>query len=57
MNTPKISNNQVLSEQQIAGVSGGGPLEDGKTFGGVIGWFYWGARDYLSETVFPYWLD
>ena len=32
-------------------------LSAGYTLGHLVGTAYWGARDYLSEVVYPYWLD
>lgn len=45
-----------LSTEQVDFVSGGA-LAAGRTFGGALGDMYWAARNYLSETVYPYWLD
>lgn len=50
-------NDKVLDEYQVAAVSGGNARDDGETFGKFIGEVYWGARNYLSDTVYPYWLD
>ena len=52
-----FSDNEVLAGEQLAQVAGGDPFSAGMTFGGTVGWVYWGARNYLSETVYPYWLD
>ena len=51
-----LSNDHLLDERQVEAVSGGSAYEDGKTFGQALGIAYWGARDYLSGTVYPYWL-
>lgn len=55
MNNVELSTGHLLDEQQLEAVSGGSAYEDGKTAGGAFGVMYWGARDYLSETVYPYW--
>ena len=52
-----LSNDHLLDERQVEAVSGGSAYEDGKTAGGAIGVLYWGARDYLSGTVYQYLLD
>ena len=57
MNGLSLSNDHLLDELQVEAVSGGSAYEDGKTAGGAMGYLYWGARDYLSGTVYPYWLD
>ena len=57
MNNVETTNMYVLGAEQLESVTGGSPYEDGKTFGGALGIMYWGARNYLSETVYPYWLD
>lgn len=57
MNNIDISTMHVLDVAHLEAVTGGSALEDGKQFGGFFGMLYWGARDYLSETVYPYWLD
>lgn len=57
MNT-MISDDRMLSVEQLTEVAGGqSALEDGYTFGNALGQMYWGARNYLSDTVYPYWLD
>lgn len=50
-------NDKVLDECQLVAVSGGDARDDGETFGKAIGEMYWAARNYLSGTVYPYWLD
>ena len=57
MNGLSLSNDHLLDELQVEAVSGGSAYEDGKTFGQALGIVYWDARDYLSGTVYPYWLD
>lgn len=52
-----LSESNVIADEQLALVAGGDPIEDGHTAGGVFGNVYWGARNFLSETVYPYWLD
>ena len=52
----ELSINHVLDDQQLEAIAGAGAYEDGKTFGGALGDMYWGARNYLSETVYPFWL-
>lgn len=56
MNNTELSNRYLLDEQHLEAVSGGSAYEDGKTAGGAFGIMYWGARNYLSEVVYPYWL-
>lgn len=56
MNQTELNNN-VLEERQLAAVSGGDARDDGETFGKALGEMYWGARNYLSGTVYPFWLD
>jgi hypothetical protein len=56
MNQNKFSGMHVLDERQLETVSGGSAYEDGITFGVILGGMYWGARSYMSETVYPYWL-
>lgn len=46
-----------LDNNDIEAVSGGDALSAGYTLGHLVGTAYWGARDYLSEVVYPYWLD
>ena len=48
---------RILDDETIEAVAGGNAYEDGYTFGQTVALVYWGARDYLSETVYPYWLD
>jgi hypothetical protein len=48
---------KTLNAHEIESVAGGSAYEDGRTFGKTLGLMYWGARDYLSGTVYPYWLD
>jgi len=52
-----FSDNEVLVGEQLAQVAGGDAHSAGETLGKLFGRAYWGARDYLSETVYPYWLD
>lgn len=52
-----FSNNDALADGQLALVAGGDARTAGETVGRLLGQAYWGARDYLSETVYPYWLD
>jgi hypothetical protein len=55
MNQVELSTNYLLDDQQLQAVSGGSAYEDGKMFGGALGDMYWGARNYLSGSVYPYW--
>lgn len=48
---------KILDDEAIRIVSGATALDDGVTFGRTVGLVYWGARNYLSETVYPYWFD
>lgn len=57
MNNVELSTGHLLDEQQLEAVSGGSAYEDGLRFGEAFGIMYWGARNYLSGTVYPYWLD
>jgi len=52
-----FSDNEVLVGEQLTQVAGGDAHSVGKTLGMLTGAMYWWARDYLSETVYPYWLD
>lgn len=56
MSQNEFSNTHVLDEQQLDAVSGGSPYGDGLRFGETLAAMYWGARNYLSGTVYPYWL-
>lgn len=56
MNTNN-SNVTELSPEQVSLVSGGDAQSGGYTFGTFVGNAYWGAREYLADTVYPYWLD
>ena len=57
MNKNEFSNTHVLDEQQLDAVSGGrSPYEDGLLLGGTAAYMYWAARNYLADTVYPYWL-
>lgn len=52
-----LSESNLITDEQLALVAGGGPIEDGHTAGDVFGKMYWAARNFLSQTVYPYWLD
>lgn len=48
-----------LSLDQASSVAGGDAesYAGGYTLGTLLGTAYWGARNYMSETVYPYYLD
>ena len=54
-----IENSKIveLTSEQVSVVAGGDALSGGYTLGVLLGSGYWAARDYMSETVYPYYLD
>ena len=56
-NSIPFEGNEVIIDEQLALVAGGDAYSAGHTMGEAAAYIYWGARNYLSETVYPYWLD
>lgn len=44
---------KILSDVEIETISGG---LDGRDTGRGLAIMYWGARNYLADTVYPFWL-
>lgn len=57
MNTIDTLQMRPLDAEQLETVTGGSTLENILVTGESYAIMYWAARNYLSETVYPYWLD